>query len=308
MAAGAPLQHIRQVIDRGPAVSQVDCVPLSRLIGIEEITPIERALRTVLGTGQFTSGPAVENFEHNLATFLGVEHVVGSASGTDALIGALLAVGVGPGAEVIIPPNSFPGTENAVLMTGATPVLADIDDNHLVDPNAVRAAITNRTRAVLPVHLYGRFADVRAIADICAPYDIAIIEDAAQGVGLDELGRWSHAAAVSFNPYKNLGACGKAGAVLKWPPHRSFHQGLSFGQGDRRGGGDPIDQLPHRLRRRQQCDEFTVATGLAGRLGQITTRHHRGGHERHQQCHNPADAACRPRPCGPGALVVMFWR
>lgn len=195
-------------------MSHVHCAPLDRLIGDDEIAPVEQALRSVLGTGQFTAGPAVQCFESNLGRFLGVDHVVGTASGTDALIGALLAVGVEPGTEVIIPPNSFPGTENAVHMAGAIPVLADVGDDHLLDPCAVNAAITGRTRAVIPVHLYGRFADVRAIADVCAPYGVAVVEDAAQGVGLDNLGRWSHAAAVSFNPYKNLGACGKAGAVL----------------------------------------------------------------------------------------------
>lgn len=214
LSSTTPPTRIQDLIDRGPAVSGVRCAPLDRLIDVEEITPIEQALRTVLGSGQFTSGPAIERFEHALGLFLGTENVIGTASGTDALIGALLAVGVGPGTEVIIPPNSFPGTENAVLMTGARAVLVDIRDDHLIDPEAVRAALTTRTRCVLPVHLYGRFADVETIAEICAPRGVAVVEDAAQGIGLDDVGRWSHAAALSFNPYKNLGACGKAGAVL----------------------------------------------------------------------------------------------
>ncbi|GAC69859.1 DegT/DnrJ/EryC1/StrS family aminotransferase [Gordonia soli] len=214
LAESTPLRRIRDVVERGPIVTEVQCAPLDRLVDIAEIGPIEEAFRRVLGSGRFTAGPDVERIEHALGMFLGVDHVVGSASGTDALVGALLAVGVRPGDEVIIPPNSFPGTENAVHITGATPVLADTRDDHLIDPESVRAVLTSRTRCVLPVHLYGRFADVRALSDICAPHGIPIVEDAAQGIGLDDVGRWSDAAALSFNPYKNLGACGKAGAVV----------------------------------------------------------------------------------------------
>lgn len=206
--------HLDGVIEKGERVDAVRCAPLDRMINPAEADAILVNLRTVLADGRFTSGPFSEAVEAALGQHLEVAQVVGTSSGTDALVGALLAVGVGPGTEVIIPPNSFPGTENAVLLTGAEPVLADIGSDHLLSPAAVRAAITRRTRCVLPVHLYGRMCDMRALAEICVPHGIAIVEDAAQGVGLDNLGRWSDCAALSFNPYKNLGACGKAGAVL----------------------------------------------------------------------------------------------
>lgn len=212
-AASMPL-HRDDVLEPGRCHGDIRCAPLDRMISEAEIDLVAAAFRRVLVSGQFTTGPYVPEFEDHLADYLGVTHAIGTACGTDALIGALLAVGVQPGDEVIIPANSFPGTENAVWATGAIAVPADVRNDHTIDPESVRALITTRTRCVIPVHLYGRAADVRALAQLCVPHAIAIVEDAAQAIGLDDLGRFSDCAALSFNPYKNLGATGKAGAVL----------------------------------------------------------------------------------------------
>jgi dTDP-4-amino-4,6-dideoxygalactose transaminase len=161
-------------------------------------------------------GPHVAAFERAYASFCGVGHCVGVANGTDAIEVALRALGVGPGAEVITAANTFIATVEAIVRTGATPVLVDVDDDCLLmDPQAVAAAVTSRTAAIIPVHLYGQLAPVEQIA--AAAPGIPIIEDAAQSQGASRFGRVSGSlgvlAATSFYPGKNLGAAGDAGAV-----------------------------------------------------------------------------------------------
>ncbi|MET8030554.1 DegT/DnrJ/EryC1/StrS aminotransferase family protein [Streptomyces avermitilis] len=200
---------------RRAAGDPVPFLPKSRLwTRGEQRIAIERFAR-VVADGELTSGPAIAEFEDALAEFLAVPHAVATSSGTDALIIALRAVGVSHGDEVIMPANSFAATENAVWACGATPVLVDIDPvSHTLDPALVETAITPSTRAILPVHLYGRFADVPGLAEIARRHGLGLVEDACQAIGVTGVAQHSDAAALSFNPYKNFGLTGKAGAVV----------------------------------------------------------------------------------------------
>lgn len=173
----------------------------------------------VLAATAFVGGPAVARFEQEYADYLGVAHCVGVGNGTDALELAMRAVGVGPGSEVIVPANTFIATAEAVVRSGATPVLVDVDkDQLLIDPAAVEAAIGPRTAAIVPVHLYGQTAPVDLLVPIAQRHGLAIIEDAAQSQGARRFGRAAGTlgtvAATSFYPGKNLGAAGDAGGVM----------------------------------------------------------------------------------------------
>lgn len=177
---------------------------------------VDRDLAEVFRTAGFVGGPHVAAFEEAYARFTGVDHCVGVANGTDAIELALRGLGVGPGDEVITAANTFVATVEAITRAGATPVLVDVDEDALlIDPAAVAAAVTPRTAAVVPVHLYGQLAPVEAVA--AAAPGIPIVEDAAQSQGATRFGRVSGslgvAAATSFYPGKNLGAAGDAGAV-----------------------------------------------------------------------------------------------
>ncbi|GEE00105.1 putative aminotransferase [Gordonia spumicola] len=215
LATRNPLWKRKEIVDVGGVVSSVPAAPLDRLLSAEEIAPIERAIHDVLVTGRFESGPWVADFEHSLAGFLGAAGAIGTSSGADALIAALRAVGVRAGDEVIVP-DSATGVENAVRRVGAVAVVVDTDDQDLLAPERVRAALTDRTRCVIPVHRYGRAADVRSISAVVDGLSVAIVEDAAEGIGLDGLGVWSDAVVIGFDPQKNLGSCGRSGAVLTY--------------------------------------------------------------------------------------------
>jgi len=172
----------------------------------------------VVSRSAFVGGPQVAEFEAAYADYLGVAHCIGVANGTDALELALRALGIGPGDECVVPANTFIATAEAVARSGATPVLADCrPDTGLLDVDAAVAAVTSRTRAVLPVHLYGQTVDVAALRAALPP-GVAIVEDAAQSQGASRAGRMAGAlgelSATSFYPGKNLGAYGDAGAVL----------------------------------------------------------------------------------------------
>jgi len=170
-------------------------------------TTLHAALTRVVESGHFILGPEVAAFEEELSEVVGVGHAVGVSSGTDALLAALMALGVGPGDEVVTTPYSFFATVGAVVRLGARVVFADIDESSFnLDPVAAAAAVTARTKALLPVHLFGRPAAPLACGDL------PVVEDAAQAVGATEVrGR---AACYSFFPSKNLGAFGDAGAVV----------------------------------------------------------------------------------------------
>jgi dTDP-4-amino-4,6-dideoxygalactose transaminase len=174
------------------------------------------AVKEFLASGQYVLGPAVEAFEREAAAYLGVEHCVGVGSGTDALLIALRVLGVGEGAEVVTTPFSFVASADVVVRLRARPVFVDVAPQTLnISPAAVAEAVTERTKIVMPVHLYGLPADVPAIAE-AAP-GIPILEDAAQAIGgalgEDKVGSLGAAAAFSFFPTKNLGAFGDGGLV-----------------------------------------------------------------------------------------------
>ncbi|TIC79536.1 DegT/DnrJ/EryC1/StrS family aminotransferase [Nocardioides sp. GY 10113] len=179
---------------------------------------VRAGIDEVLATAAFIGGPAVGAFEQEYADFCGVLHCVGVANGTDAVELALRAVGVTPGGEVIIPANTFIATAEAVSRIGAVPVLVDVDEESLLmDPTRVDKAVTGRTQAIVPVHLYGQAAPVEAVLDVAAAHDLPVVEDAAQSQGARRFGKacgsLGTVAATSFYPGKNLGAAGDAGAV-----------------------------------------------------------------------------------------------
>lgn len=182
----------------------------------EELAP---AMKDVLDNTAFVLGPQVAAFEAAFAEFQGVSHCVGVANGTDALELALRAVGIGAGDEVILPANTFIATALAVSRCGAVPVLVDQDPvHHLIAIDQVEGRIGPRTRAILPVHLYGQMAEMEALAPIADRARIHVLEDAAQVQGAQRHGKgagsFGVAAGTSFYPGKNLGAYGDAGAVL----------------------------------------------------------------------------------------------
>ncbi|HWR03146.1 MAG TPA: DegT/DnrJ/EryC1/StrS family aminotransferase [Humidesulfovibrio sp.] len=173
----------------------------------------------VIDTGQFILGPKVQAFESDFAAYCETTHAVGLNNGTSALHMALLAAGIGPGDEVITTPMTFTATVAAIIYAGATPVFADIDpDTFTLAPAGIEARITPRTRAIMPVHLYGQLADMPAILAIAHKHGLRVIEDAAQAHGAKLDGRvagsWGDIACFSFYPGKNLGACGEAGAAV----------------------------------------------------------------------------------------------
>jgi dTDP-4-amino-4,6-dideoxygalactose transaminase len=174
------------------------------------------AVTRVCDSQRFILGPEVEGLERELARAIGVEHAIAVSSGTDAILAVLMALGIGPGDEVITPTFSFFATAGCVARVGATPVFVDIDPaTYNVDPKAVRQAITPRTKAIIPVHLYGQMADMPALMDVAG--EIPVIEDACQAVGADHRGRQAGtigtAGCFSFFPSKNLGAFGDGGLV-----------------------------------------------------------------------------------------------
>jgi len=172
----------------------------------------------LLDSAAFVGGTLVEEFEKSFAEFCGVKHAIGVANGTDALMLALKALGIGRDDEVITAANSFVATAEAIVHSGATPVFVDIDPNtYTIDVNQIEHHITERTRAIIPVHLYGQPADMLPILDLAKRYGLRVIEDAAQAHGARYYGRragsMGDVACFSFYPAKNLGACGDAGAV-----------------------------------------------------------------------------------------------
>ena len=187
-----------------------------------ELQPeIDAAVARLLNSGWYILGPEVEAFEAEFAAFTGAAHCVGLGNGLDALVLALRALDIGAGDEVIVPSNTYIATWLAVSMVGATPVPVEPDPaTHCLDAQRVQAAITPRTRALMPVHLYGHVADIDALAAVCRQHGLRLIEDAAQAhgaslasLGSRRVGSTGDIVAWSFYPGKNLGAFGDAGAV-----------------------------------------------------------------------------------------------
>ena len=184
---------------------------------------IERVVREVLESQYFILGPEVSAFEAEIAEYCDVKHAVGCASGSDAVLLPLMALGVGPGDEVITSPYTFFATASAIWRTGAKAVFVDIEPGtYNIDPALLESAITSRTRAIIPVHLYGQTAEMDAINEISRWHDLAVLEDAAQAIGASFEGRRAgglgQAAAFSFYPSKNLGAFGEAGMITTDDP------------------------------------------------------------------------------------------
>ena len=182
-------------------------------------TEIDAAIQGVLETCQFTLGPEVAAFEREFAAYCQAPHGIGVNTGTSALHLALLAAGVGPGDEVITVPFTFVATVSAIDYTGATPVFVDIDPRRFtMDPQAVEAAITARTKAIIPVHLYGQPADMDPIMEVARRHGLVVIEDACQAHGAEYNGRRvgsiGDLGCFSFYPGKNLGAYGEGGMVV----------------------------------------------------------------------------------------------
>jgi len=183
---------------------------------------LEPAMLTALEATQFILGPNVQAFEKEAAAYLGVEHAVGVASGTDALHLALIAAGVGAGDEVITTPFTFIATAEAIDYVGATPVFVDIDPRTFnLDLNAVKSAITSKTRAVIPVHLFGQPINMVELMALCAARDLRVVEDCAQSFGATvetengvvQTGAFGDVGCFSFFPSKNLGCFGDGGLV-----------------------------------------------------------------------------------------------
>lgn len=177
------------------------------------------AFKRVLSSNSFIMGGELESFESEFAEYCGVSHCVGVGNGLEALHLTLLSYDIGHGSEVIVPSNTFIATWLAVSQTGATPVPVEpIEGTHNIDPLQIEAVITKRTRAIIPVHLYGQPADMDPINQIASKYGLVVIEDAAQSQGArykgKRAGSLGHAAATSFYPGKNLGCLGDGGAVL----------------------------------------------------------------------------------------------
>jgi dTDP-4-amino-4,6-dideoxygalactose transaminase len=196
-------------------VPLVDLIAQYRTIEAE----VDEAIRSVLESGQFILGPQVSALEQEVAAYLGTAHAVGVGSGTDALVLALRALDVGPGDEVIVPTYTFFATAEAVMLVGATPVLVDIEPaTYGIDVDQVRKKISARTKAIIPVHLFGHPANMDALLECAREYGVRILEDNAQAIGAEyrghKTGSLGDAGCLSFFPSKNLGAYGDAGMVV----------------------------------------------------------------------------------------------
>ena len=206
----------------GLATMHVPFVDL-RIQAVELRAEFDAAFGSILERAAYTMGPELAQFEEAFAAFCGCNYAVGVSSGTDAVTLALIAAGVRPGDEVIVPANTFIATAEAVSHMGATPVFVDcLEGSGLMDSAAVGPAVTPRTTAVVPVHLYGQPVDMDALGEVAAAHSLAVVEDACQAHGATYKGRpvgsLGVTAAFSFYPGKNLGALGDGGAVTTNDP------------------------------------------------------------------------------------------
>jgi len=180
---------------------------------------MDKAIQRVLDSGYFIMGPELKALENEVADYLGAKHTVGCASGTDALQVSLMAADIGPGDEVITTPFTFVATVEVIALLGAVPVYVDIDPvSYIIDPDQIEAAITEKTKAIIPVHLYGQTAPMEQIMEIADKHNLVVIEDTAQAIGAErhgqKAGTFGTMGCISFFPSKNLGAYGDAGMVV----------------------------------------------------------------------------------------------
>jgi dTDP-4-amino-4,6-dideoxygalactose transaminase len=280
-------------------------------------TEIEAALGRVLDSGQFVLGAETEQLEAEIAAICGVPHAVAVASGTDGLFLGLQGLGVGPGDEVITTPFSFISTATSILRTGARPVFADIDPASFnLDPGSAEEAITSRTRAVLPVDLYGLCADWERFEEVAASRGLALVEDAAQAIGGRRgdrtAGAFGEAASLSFYPTKNLGGMGDGGMVTTRNADLAAKIRLLRAHGDAGGYRHVLVGINSRL------DGFQAAvlrTKLA-RLAEWTEERRRLA-DRYTRRLTETFGTARPEegptaespivtPCGPGHVYHLY--
>src|SRR6266567_1089464 len=180
---------------------------------------VDAAIAEVMESQHFILGPKVEQCEHAIARYCGCSHAVGVSSGTDALLACLMAENIGPGDEVITTPYTFFASVGAIARVGATPVFVDIDPvTYNLDSNQIAAKVTGKTRAIIPVHLYGQMAEMDGVMAVAGKHSLVVIEDAAQAIGAEYKGRRAgsigHYGCFSFFPSKNLGAAGDGGMIV----------------------------------------------------------------------------------------------
>jgi dTDP-4-amino-4,6-dideoxygalactose transaminase len=199
---------------------------------------VDAAIAEVMESQHFILGPKVEQCERAIAQYSGCAYAVGVSSGSDALLLCLMAENIGPGDEVITTPYTFFATVGAIARVGATPVFVDIDPaTYNLDTDQIRSRVTPKTRAIIPVHLYGQMSDMDPIMRLAGEHSLVVIEDAAQSIGAEYKGRRAgsigHYGCLSFFPSKNLGAAGDAGLVLTNDAARVDKLALMRGHGAR---------------------------------------------------------------------------
>jgi dTDP-4-amino-4,6-dideoxygalactose transaminase len=230
---------------------------------------LERRIRAITDRGQFTCGPAVAELEAEICRYTGAGHTVAVSSGTDALILMLRAAGIGPGDEVIVPAYTFLATASAVAHVGAEPVLVDVvPGSYGMDVDRAAAAVTPRTRAIMPVHLFSQMCDMGPLRELADAHGLEMFEDSAEGIGMRLDGRhaglWGRAGVLSFFPTKTLGGLGDAGALVTDDGQLAEHvrRARAHGQGD--DGG----YLHQHLGWNSRCDELQAAV-LLTRLARL---------------------------------------
>jgi dTDP-4-amino-4,6-dideoxygalactose transaminase len=292
---------------------------------------LDEAVLRVLGSGRYILGPEGEALEKELAAYLHAAHAVGCNSGTDALHLPLVAAGVGPGDEVVVPAFTFFATAEAVSYTGATPVFADIDpDTFNLDPRSLQSKVSSKTKAVIAVHLFGQCAALDEISKMCKDKNIVLVEDCAQAIGADYDGRragsWGEFGGFSFYPTKNLGAAGDAGLMTaKSAGHdqllRSLrHHGTTQTyHHDKVGWNSRLDELQAailrvKLRHLERFIEARqkVARGYRSRLAgsgvTLPVEHGRGRHVYHQfTIRSPKRDAIREALAKEGVASSVFY-
>ncbi len=263
---------------------------------------VDAAVAGVLESQHFILGPAVERCEQAIARYCGCAHGVGVSSGSDALLACLMAEHIGPGDEVITTPYTFFATAGAIARVGATPVFVDIDaSTYNLDVSQIPSKVTSRTRAIIPVHLYGQMADMDAVIAVAEKTGLVVIEDAAQAIGAEHQARRAgsigHYGCVSFFPSKNLGAAGDAGMIVTTDPERAERLRCLRAHGARPkyhhkilGGNFRLDaiqaavvsaKLPYldswtarRQRNARQYEQLFQEAGLAVSLPRVVTGRH----------------------------------
>lgn len=215
------IPHTRQEIEeviineaKDFSFASVPFLPLERLNSKLERKECLNIIESIIETGKFTSGPYIEKLEEFLSSFYNASVCVVTSSGTEAIQIALKACGVGEGDEVILPSNSFAATENAIFAVGAIPIFINNDFSYNMDFSQVKELISNKTKAILPVCLYGSCFNMENIYNIGKAYKLKVIIDAAQCFGISEIQNFSDFVCLSFNPFKNLGGFGKSGALI----------------------------------------------------------------------------------------------